>query len=138
MDDLRALRKEFPILGSSTYLISNSLGAMPRGAAEALREYTDAWSTAGVRAWQHWWDLPREVGDEIAPLVGAAPGSVSMHLNVTSAEATVASCFDFGGVRNKVVYSEMCFPSVSYFYKAQESLGGAFARCPRTTESRST
>ncbi len=130
MDDLLAWRTKFPILGSSTYLISNSLGAMPRGAPEAVQEYTDAWSTEGVRAWQHWWDLPRKVGDEIAPLIGASPGSVSMHLNVTSAEATVASCFDFSGARNRVVYSEMNFPSVSYLYKAQESLGARVYTVP--------
>src|SRR5512142_1359919 len=33
---MTAWRREFPILASTTYLISNSLGAMPRGAASRL------------------------------------------------------------------------------------------------------
>jgi len=38
-DDLIRWRAEFPILERSVYMISNSLGAMPRGAAESLAEY---------------------------------------------------------------------------------------------------
>ncbi|MEK7668326.1 MAG: hypothetical protein AAB409_06735 [Gemmatimonadota bacterium] len=33
---LAAWRREFPILETTTYLISNSLGAMPRGTKERL------------------------------------------------------------------------------------------------------
>ncbi|MCH8275694.1 MAG: kynureninase, partial [Armatimonadetes bacterium] len=57
MHDLLAYRSRFPILERATYLISNSLGAMPGAAAEALTEYTARWAEDGVRAWQGWWDL---------------------------------------------------------------------------------
>ena len=40
-DDLLRYRPEFPILERTTYLISNSLGAMPRGVRESLAEYTE-------------------------------------------------------------------------------------------------
>jgi kynureninase len=42
---------------------------------------------------------------------------------VTTCQAVVASCFDFSGKRNKVVYSDMNFPSVMYFWEAQRPLG---------------
>ncbi|MFN8451422.1 MAG: hypothetical protein U0521_23265 [Anaerolineae bacterium] len=45
-----AWRDQFPILSTCTYLISNSLGAMPRGVYDRLREYADTWATLGVRA----------------------------------------------------------------------------------------
>ena len=35
----------------------------------------------------------------------------------------MASCFDFSGKRNKVVYSDMNFPSVMYFWEAQRAYG---------------
>jgi len=39
-----------------------------------------------VRAWEErWWEMPIEVGDKIARIVNAAPGTVSMHENVTTA-----------------------------------------------------
>ena len=55
--------------------------------------------------------------------MNAPPGSVSTHQNVTTCQAVVASCFDFSGKRNKVVYSDMNFPSVMYFWEAQRAYG---------------
>ena len=59
-DPLLAFRGEFPILDSTTYLVSNSLGAMPRGVPDRLAEYVDQWAELGVRAWaapNGWWHL---------------------------------------------------------------------------------
>ena len=123
-DDLLRYRAEFPILERTTYLISNSLGAMPREVYDALRGYADTWATRGVRAWEErWWMLAAEVGDEIGVLMNAPKGSVSTHQNVTTCQAVVASCFDFSGKRNKVVYTDMNFPSVMYFWEAQRARG---------------
>ncbi len=123
MDELLRYRPEFSILERTTYLISNSLGAMPRGVYDALREYAEGWATRGVRAWDEWWPLAAEVGDQIGALMNAPAGSVSVHMNVTLCQAIVASCFEFSGRRNKVVYSDMNFPSVMYFWEAQKSRG---------------
>jgi kynureninase len=123
-DELLRYRSEFPILERTTYLISNSLGAMPRGVYESLRGYADTWATRGVRAWEErWWMLAAEVGEEIGVLMNAPKGSVSTHQNVTTCQAVVASCLDFSGARNKVVYSDMNFPSVMYFWEAQRAYG---------------
>jgi len=123
-DELLRYRAEFPILERTNYLISNSLGAMPRGVYGAMKSYADAWASRGVRAWEEgWWMLAAEVGVEIGALMNAAKGSVSTHPNVTSCQAVVASCFDFSGKRNKVVYSDLNFPSVMYFWEAQRALG---------------
>jgi kynureninase len=123
-DDLLRFRSEFPILETSTYLISNSLGAMPRGVYEAMKGYADTWATRGVRAWEErWWMLGAEVGNEIGGLMHAPANSVSVHQNVTTCQAVVASCFNFSGKRNKVVYSDRNFPSVMYFWEAQRDYG---------------
>jgi kynureninase len=123
-DELLRYRSNFPILERTTYLISNSLGAMPQGVYEALKGYADTWATRGVRAWEErWWMLAAQVGDEIGALMNAPAGSVSTHQNVTTCQAVVASCFDFSGKRNKVVYSDLNFPSVMYFWEAQQAYG---------------
>lgn len=123
--DLLSWRSQFPILSETTYLISNSLGAMPRGVPEALAGYAHDWATEGVRAWETrgWFGLPVEVGDRVAPLIGAPAGSVSTHANVTLASAVVASCFDFSGPRNRIVCSALNFPSILYLYRQQERFG---------------
>ena len=124
VDELLRYRAEFPILERTTYLISNSLGAMPRGVYDAMKGYADTWAARGIRAWEErWWMLAAEVGDEIGGLMNAARGSVSTHQNVTTCQAVVASCFDFSGERNKVVYSDLNFPSVMYFWEAQRARG---------------
>jgi kynureninase len=118
--DLLGYRERFPILEETTYLINHSLGAMPAAAEERLLEYARSWRTRGVRAWEEgWWELPLSVGEQIGRLIGAAPGTVSMHQNVTLAEAVVLSCFDFDGPRRRIVYEEGNFPSVRYLYQAQ-------------------
>ncbi|MEQ1868311.1 MAG: aminotransferase class V-fold PLP-dependent enzyme, partial [Micropepsaceae bacterium] len=114
---LLAWRKDFPILARTTYLISNSLGAMPAATFDSLREYGEVWSGRGVRAWaEGWWELPVKLGDSIGAIIGAPPGSTSMHQNVTLMQAIVLSCFDFSGSKTGIVYTDMQFPSVHYLY----------------------
>jgi kynureninase len=123
-DELLGYRSQFPILERTTYLISNSLGAMPQGVYDALKGYADTWATRGVRAWEErWWMLAAQVGNEIGALMNAPHNSISAHQNVTTCQAVVASCFDVSGKRNKVVYSDMNFPSVMYFWEAQQANG---------------
>ena len=120
MSDLLAYREQFPILAETTYLINHSLGAMPAAAEERVLEYARTWKTRGVRAWEEgWWEMSWTVGDQIARLIGAPSGSVSMHQNVTIAEAVALSCFSFDGERRRIVYEEGNFPSVRYLYQAQ-------------------
>ncbi len=125
-DPLLRFRPEFPILEKTTYLISNSLGAMPRAAGRALAEYADTWATRGVRAWADtWWDMSVAVGDRVAPLLGAPPGSVSMLPNVTIASAVVLSCLEYAPPRNRIVMIEGEFPSVRYVYESLATRLGA-------------
>ena len=107
MADLLDYRERFPILAETTYLINHSLGAMPAAAEQRVLQYARDWKTRGIRAWgEGWWELPLTVGDQIARLIGAPPGTVSMHQNVTIAEAVVLSCFGFDGPRRRIVYEE--------------------------------
>jgi kynureninase len=122
--ELREYRSEFPILEHTTYLVSHSLGAMPRAAADRLAEYARMWAERGIRAWaEGWWATPWEVGDQVARIIGAPPGSTVMHQNVAIAEAVALSCFrPVAAPRNRIVYERGNFPSVRYLYQAQPEL----------------
>ncbi len=122
--DLDRWRGEFPILEETTYLISHSLGAMPRAARDRLNEYADSWATRGIRAWSEgWWDSPIETGNLLAKILDAPEGSVAMHQNVSVVQGLLASCFDFHAPRNRIVYTSMNFPSVMYVWEAQKRRG---------------
>jgi kynureninase len=121
-DELLKWRVEFPILEQAVYLISHSLGAMPRATYERLHEYADIWATRGVRAWaEGWWNMPITIGDEVCRIIGAEPGTVVMHQNVSICQSLILSCFlplPENSKRRKIVYSELNFPSVMYVYEA--------------------
>ena len=130
-DDLSRWRGQFPILDATVYMISNSLGAMPRGVSDSLADYAHTWATRGVRAWEErWWELALEVGNRIAGIVGAAPGSISMHPNVTTAEMVALSCLQPQGRRRKIVCPAMDFPSMIYLYRAHQALGFELSLVP--------
>ena len=117
-DPLLTFRSEFPILDRTTYLVSNSLGAMPRSVPDRLAEYVDQWAELGVKAWAAgWWEMPIAVGNEIAPLLGAAPGEVAMLPNVTTAQTAVLTALDYTAPRNRIVMTALDFPSVRYVYE---------------------
>jgi kynureninase len=137
MDELLKWRGEFPILDRTTYMISNSLGAMPRGVYEEMRAYADSWAERGVRAWEEgWWEMAVGVGDKIAPLIGAGAGEISLHQNVTLTQAVISSCFDFRGPRNKIVMVELEFPSIQYFYHEQRRHGARVELVPTPDQIR--
>ncbi|MGH3133334.1 MAG: aminotransferase class V-fold PLP-dependent enzyme [Gaiellaceae bacterium] len=117
-------RAEFPILERTTYLVSHSLGAMPRKAADRLAEFARMWDERGIRSWaEGWWETPWTVGDQVGRIIGGPPGSTVMHQNVAIAEAVALSCFHpVDRARNRVVYERGNFPSVRYLYQAQPEL----------------
>lgn len=130
-DPLLSWRPHFPILDGTTYMVSHSLGAMPREAVASLSEYTDTWATRGVRAWHEgWWEMPVTVGNLIAPIIGAGEGEVAMHGNVSICQNIVTSCFSWSGPRNKLVTDGLNFPSNDYIYHGLARQGARIVSVP--------
>ena len=130
-DPLLKWRDEFPILANTTYLVNHSLGAMPRKVFDALHEYAEMWATRGIRSWaEGWWTSPVTTGDLVGKILGAPAGTVVMHQNVSVIMGLVASCFDFKGERNKVVYTDMNFPTCMYVWEAQQRHGAEIVSVP--------
>jgi kynureninase len=130
-DPLLQWRDEFPITQRSSYLISNSLGAMPRRTRASVAEYLDQWDRRGVRAWaEGWWELQDVVAGDVERILGVAPRTVSLHQNVAMASQAILSCFDFAPPRNRIVLTELDFPSVMYLYEAQVRRGAELVRVP--------
>ena len=124
-------RREFPILETCTYLVSHSLGAMPRKTAQYLQEFADTWSSRGVRAWHEgWWEIGRETGNLLAPVLGVARDTISMHQNVTVAQGIIASCFSYDGPRRRIVMTELEFPSNHYLFEGFRRYGAEIVYVP--------
>ncbi len=120
---LAAYRSQFPILESSTYLNSNSMGAMPRAVPDALMAYCESWEREGVEAWEGWIHVHDETADLAGRFFGAGPGETVLGPNVAYFQSVVASCFDFTQRRNKVVIESLMFPNVNYVWERHRELG---------------
>jgi kynureninase len=81
MIDFTATRAAFHLPEGTVYLDGNSLGPLPVAAGQRLaRMLTEEWGNELIRGWNTagWYVQPRQVGDRIAKLIGAAPGTVVM------------------------------------------------------------
>lgn len=127
--ELAAYREQYPILGHTVYMNSNSMGAMPRSAANALAEYCRVWQTEGVEAWDTWRRVVDETADAAARFFNGAPGHTSLNQNVAFFQASIASCLDFGE-RPVVVMEALQFPNVVYVWERFQRLGAELRLVP--------
>jgi kynureninase len=125
-DSLLEWRKEFPALESCVHLISHSLGCVPAKAKDDLCEFFEQWSTKSITAWSDWLPEVDQAAARIAKIISAPEGTVIMHQNVSNVMSVLASCLDYSGPRNKIVYEALQFPTVSYVWKTEERRG---AKC---------
>jgi kynureninase len=121
--ELLATRDQFPTLQKGVHLISHSLGAMPRGARTYAEAFLDEWETDSINAWGSWLPAVRSLTDTMADVLGVDHGSLALLPNVSIVQAVVASCFDFKGPRNKIVYDELNFSTVHYVWQGQARRG---------------
>lgn len=130
-DPLLAFRKLFPTVERTLHFASHTLGAMPAEVEDSLLEYVRTWRDRGIRAWEEkWMAVPGQVSGSLERLVHAEPGSVSLHPNVTVAQAVAFSCVDFRPGCNEVVCTAEDFPSELYLYEGLERRGAQVVRVP--------
>jgi kynureninase len=78
-DPLAQLREQFDLPAGVIYLDGNSLGARPKAAlARAQEVIVREWGHDLIRSWNTagWFDLPKRLGNRLAPLVGAVADEI--------------------------------------------------------------
>src|SRR5215467_13451232 len=125
-DSLLEYRKQFPALEDCVHFISHSLGCVPAQAKEDLGEFFELWRTKSITAWSDWLPEVDRAAERIEKLISAPRGTVIMMHNVSQVMAVLASCLDYAGARNKIVYESLMFPTVSYVWQAEQRRG---AKC---------
>ncbi|MCX4472414.1 aminotransferase class V-fold PLP-dependent enzyme [Micromonospora sp. NBC_01655] len=118
-----ALRAEFPLLETYLYLNNNSTGAVPRGAQGVLTGYWDTLRTWRDDVWQGWHEGLDRYADGLAAFIGALPGSVVTDANLSTLLSRVASCFDYRPPRDRVVITDLEFPTVPFVWNAFRRYG---------------
>jgi kynureninase len=121
-------RDEFPVVGRKAYLSSASLGPISVRARTYVDGYLDAWASKGAP--DHVWmeDIFPTMGAlkrSFAALAGCDADEVALTTNISIALSTVASCLDLSGERNRVLLSELDFPTDGHVWLAWARTTGA-------------
>jgi kynureninase len=120
--DLEKLRDEFPILERTTYLNSCSLGALSRRATHYLDEFQARWHSMGAAAWyEHWLGRVAELRGRVAAMLAAKPEQVALLPSTSAALAVVQSAVKPGG-RNRVICTELDFPTLVYQWRVRPEI----------------
>ena len=125
-DPLRALRELFLLPEGTIYLDGNSLGVMPRSAPARVADVvTREWGVDLIQSWNKngWFTMPGRVGDKIARLIGAEPGTVvatdSTSINLFKVlSAALNLCTADHPQRKRIVSERSNFPTDLYIAEA--------------------
>jgi kynureninase len=127
-DPLASYREQFVINDSDLiYLDGNSLGRMPKTAAERATQIVDEeWGNDLIRGWNKgWWEAPSRVGDKIGQLIGAASGQVLVS-DTTSINLfkLATSAVTLQPNKTRIITDTFNFPSDLYILQGiQQNLG---------------
>lgn len=129
LDGLAKLRERFTLPDGVVYLDGNSLGALPAAVPDALTDVVRRqWGELLIRSWDEsgWWTAPERIGDLIAPLVGAAPGQVTVgdSTSVNLFKALVGAARMAVPGRTKLLVDATTFPTDGYIAASAARLTG--------------
>ncbi|WUJ32813.1 kynureninase [Streptomyces sp. NBC_00388] len=128
-DELAPLRELFTVAPGTVYLDGNSLGALPRHVPARMQQViAHEWGAMGIRSWDEsgWWTAPERIGDRIAPLIGAAPGTVVVgdSTSVNVFKALVAAVRLAGDDRDEILVDAATFPTDGYIAESAARMTG--------------
>ena len=123
---LESYREEFPVLQKKAYLISASLGPVSTRAKRYLQEYVDGWEEIGAPEPFWFGRIFPQIGAVkglYGDLIGADPDELAITTNVTMALSSILSCLDLSGERNRIILTELDFPTNGHVSLAHRRRG---------------
>jgi selenocysteine lyase/cysteine desulfurase len=122
MDIASQYRHLFPVLEKVTYLNSCSQGALAIPVRDALNGYLDGMYERGS-LWDEWVMKQEELRSLVAQVFGTATANVAITGNASAGINSILSSFDFSGTRNRIVTTDLEFPTMGQILHAQENRG---------------
>ena len=117
-----AIRDEFPIFETATYLNSCSQGALSQAVRGAVEDWLSGWDRNGAE-WDFWVERNEAFRAAVARLLRADADDVAVTTSVSQGVSALVSALPLDGERNRIVISEYEFPTVGQIAHAQELRG---------------
>ena len=125
---IKRVRSRLLLPSEKVYLDGNSLGPLTSEASEHLFEViSQQWGQDLVAGWNKhdWIELPRTVGDQIAPIIGAHYGNViccdSLSINLFKA---LSAALEINNTRTRITVEAHQFPTDNYIASGLARLMG--------------
>jgi len=131
--DIQSLRARFPTLSRLAYLNSGSYGLLSDAVEAAVRRYLDDRIARGDD-WGGWMQRVEGVRGGMAGLLNAAPDEVAVTASASAGINAIASAIDFSGPRNRVLVSNLEFPTSAQIWHAQAPRGAVVEHVPEAED----
>lgn len=125
--DVTAIRQEFPLLQTKTYLNTCSYGVLSRTVERAFQAYLQARHTHGSH-WQQWAGQVETLRAALARLLRCPPADISLSSCLSESVNALASSLDLTGRRHTIVVTDFDFPTTSQIWLAQQRRGARITR----------
>lgn len=119
---MQNFRKQFPILEHSSYINGCSHGALSLPVKQAYMDYLQLREQRGAD-WQAWVDKLEEVRGLIAQLLHCPASTLAITASVSAALNALVSALEFNGSRNRVICTDLDFPTTAQIWHAQAARG---------------
>ena len=120
--DFTKLRKQFPLLEERNYLATHTLGPLPQEAVIDIEAYTRS-LYLGRRALPIWLEQYERMFSPIEKLLNAPVGSIALAPSATAAQSAIAAAIQVSDKRNRIITTNLDFPSCRYMWKSQIQRG---------------
>ena len=124
-----AVRGEFPIFETATYLNSCSQGALSHRVRVAVEGWLAGWDENGAE-WDFWVERNEAFRSSVAALLHARADDVAVTTSVSQGVSALVSALPLEKGRNRIVISEYEFPTVGQIAHAQELRGAEVVHVP--------
>ncbi len=130
-------RKDDFVLPDGTYLLSHSVGCLPRAARAAADHFFELWATQGGDAWDGWLASVGDFRRSVATLLNGEAADVCPQSNISSALAKILSSLPRREGRSKLLLSELDFPSAGFALAQAERAGYSVEFIPADADTSS-
>jgi selenocysteine lyase/cysteine desulfurase len=114
-------RSLFPTLSTHVHLASCSQGALARPVSKAIEEYHVGLLLSGSN-WNEAMKKLEETREKFAELIGAQPDEIAVVPSVSHAISAIAASLPYQKGKNKIVFTDIDFPTVGHIWLAQETM----------------
>lgn len=116
------IRSRFPVFENVAYVNSCSQGALSDSVREAYSEYLRGLEFQGS-LWEEWIERLERVRSLLAEVLNVSSSEVAVTASASAGVAALAGALDFSGKRNKIVTTDLEFPTIGQIWHAQECRG---------------